>query len=256
MSKGQNIEKIRHSLSHLLAMAILEKFPNAKLGIGPVIENGFYYDFGNIKINDADLPELKKRIRESIKQDLKFKKEVVSPAEVKKTFKNQQYKLELIKELQKTKKPISIYKTAEFADLCAGPHIKSTFEIDPNAFKLTKVAGAYWKGSEKNPMLTRIYGVAFGTKKELDEYLKMMELAEKCDHRNINDKLNFFMVDEEIGKGLPLWLPKGYAIRHKLENYIYKIEKQNGYLHVLTPQIAKEELYKKSGHLTHYKEDM
>ena len=266
---NKNLEKIRHSLAHLMAMAILEKFPNAKLGIGPTIENGFYYDFGGISISPEDLPKLEKRIRELIKQNLKFKKEIITSTEAKKLFKNQPYKLELIKEIQKTKKPILIYKTfgnksiihnsqfiIPFIDLCAGPHIKSTKEINPDAFKLTKIAGAYWQRSEKNQMLTRIYGVAFETKKELEDYLKKMELAEKCDHRNIGEKLGLFMVDEQIGKGLPLWLPKGYAIRKKLEDYIYEIEKENGYLHVLTPQIAKEDLYKKSGHLAHYKDDM
>lgn len=248
--------KIRHSLAHLLAMAVIERFPKAKLGIGPTIENGFYYDFGNIKLADADLPELEKRIRELIKQNLRFKKDIVLLAEAKKLFKNQPYKLELVKELDKDKQKISIYKSGNFIDLCAGPHIKSTSEINSDAFKLTKLAGAYWRGDDKNPMLSRVYGVAFKTKKELEEYLKKMELAEKCDHRNLGEKLGFFMIDEEIGKGLPLWLPKGYAVRKKLEDYIFEIEKQNGYQHVLTPHIAKEDLYKKSGHLTHYKDDM
>ena len=187
---NKNLEKIRHSLAHLMAMAILEKFPNAKLGIGPTIENGFYYDFGGISISPEDLPKLEKRIRELIKQNLKFKKEIITSTEAKKLFKNQPYKLELIKEIQKTKKPILIYKTfgnksiihnsqfiIPFIDLCAGPHIKSTKEINPDAFKLTKIAGAYWQRSEKNQMLTRIYGVAFETKKELEDYLKKMELA-------------------------------------------------------------------------------
>ena len=255
--KSQNIEKIRHSLAHLMAMAVLEKFPKAKLGIGPTIENGFYYDFGDISLSSEDLPKLEKRMRELIKQNFQFKKESLSPAEAKKLFTKQPYKLELVKDIQKTKKPILIYKTGDnFIDLCAGPHINSTKEINPEAFKLTKIAGAYWRGNEKNTMLTRVYGVAFETKKELEDYLKQIELAEKCDHRNIGEKFDLFMIDESIGKGLPLWLPKGYAIRHKLEQYIYELEKQNGYFHVLTPHIAKEDLYKKSGHLTHYKEDM
>src|SRR3989344_8819684 len=165
--KSENIEKIRHSLAHLKAMAVLEKFPKAKLGIGPVIENGFYYDFGDISLSPEDLPKLENRMRELIKQNLQFKKEIISTVAVKKLFKNQPYKLELAKELQKTgKKPLTVYKTAKFSDLCVGPHIKSTSEIDPNAFKLTKLAGAYWRGSEKNPMLTRIYGAAFETRNE------------------------------------------------------------------------------------------
>jgi len=275
-----NIEKIRHSLSHLLAMAVLEKFPKAKLGVGPVIENGFYYDFdfntrtnaekkqGKSAISEGDLAEIERRMRELIKQNLIFKKETISYAEAKKLFKDQPYKLELIKELQKNKKPITIYKTLEtvkgqrsiaksqFIDLCAGPHVKSTKEINPDAFKLTKIAGAYWRGNEKNKMLTRIYGVAFETKSELDEYLKKLENAQKCDHRVLGEQLELFMFDEEIGKGLPLLLPKGYFIRRQLENYIYELERNNGYLHVLTPILAKETLYQKSGHLAHYKDDM
>ncbi len=262
---GAKIEKIRHSLAHLLAVAVLEKFPKAELGIGPVIDNGFYYDFGKIKISNQDLPQLEKRMRELIKENLKFKKEIISFAEAKKLFKGQPYKSELVQEFQKQKKKISAYKTLDpkskiqdprFIDLCAGPHIKSTKEIDPQSFKLTKVAGAYWRGSEKNPMLTRVYGAAFENKKELDDCLKQMELAEKCDHRNLGERLELFMIDEKIGKGLPLWLPKGYAVRRKLEDYIFELEKENGYSYVLTPILAKEDLYKTSGHLAHYKEDM
>lgn len=243
----------RHSLAHLMAASVLEFWPKTKLGIGPVIENGFYYDF-NTQITLGDLPKLEKRMRELIKKDLKFKKEIVTFAEAKKLFKNQPYKLELIKELKGQK--ISIYQTGKFIDLCTGPHVKSTKELNPEAFKLTRLASAYWKGSEKNPQLQRIYGVAFETKKELDDYLTKLERAKKCDHRVLGERLELFMFDEEIGSGLPLWLPNGYFIRHKLEDYIYELEKNGGYLHVLTPHIAKEELYKKSGHLTHYKDDM
>ncbi|TRZ64452.1 MAG: threonine--tRNA ligase [Spirochaetia bacterium] len=254
--KKQSIENIRHSLSHLLAAAVLEKFPKAKLGIGPAIENGFYYDFGDIKISDADLPELEKKIRELIKQNLKFKKGTISFAETKKLFTGQPYKLELAKELNKNKEKISVYQSGDFIDLCAGPHVASSSEINPDAFKLTKLAGAYWRGDEKNKMLTRVYGVAFETKKGLEDYLKMLEIAEKCDHRVLGEKLNLFMFDEEIGKGLPLWLPNGYFVLVRLENFMRELEEKNGYKHVLTPILAKEDLYKKSGHLTHYKDDM
>jgi len=258
MKKDQvnNVENIRHSLSHLLAMAVLEKFLKTELGIGPNIENGFYYDFGGIKISETDLPELEKKIRELIKQNLKFEKKFVSFVETKKIFSGQQYKLELIKELNKNKEKISVYQSGDFTDLCAGPHVISSSEINPDAFKLTKLAGAYWRGNEKNPMLTRVYGVAFETKKELEDYLKMLEIAEKCDHRVLGEKLDLFMVDEEIGKGLPLWLPNGYFVRRKLENFMAELEEKNGYKYVLTPILAKEDLYKKSGHLTHYKDDM
>jgi len=258
MKKDQvnNVENIRHSLSHLLAMAVLEKFLKTELGIGPTIENGFYYDFGGIKISETDLPELEKKIRELIKQNLKFEKKFVSFVETKKIFSGQQYKLELIKELNKNKEKISVYQSGDFTDLCAGPHVISSSEINPDAFKLTKLAGAYWRGNEKNPMLTRVYGVAFETKKGLEDYLKMLEIAEKCDHRVLGEKLDLFMIDEEIGKGLPLWLPNGYFVRRKLENFMAELEEKNGYKHVLTPILAKEDLYKKSGHLTHYKDDM
>ena len=258
MKKDQvnNVENIRHSLSHLLAMAVLEKFLKTELGIGPTIENGFYYDFGGIKISETDLPELEKKIRELIKQNLKFEKKFVSFVETKKIFSGQQYKLELIKELNKNKEKISVYQSGDFTDLCAGPHVISSSEINPDAFKLTKLAGAYWRGNEKNPMLTRVYGVAFETKKGLEDYLKMLEIAEKCDHRVLGEKLDLFMVDEEIGKGLPLWLPNGYFVRRKLENFMAELEEKNGYKYVLTPILAKEDLYKKSGHLTHYKDDM
>ncbi|MCL5733851.1 MAG: threonine--tRNA ligase [Patescibacteria group bacterium] len=261
-NKTPKIEEKRHSLAHLLAIAVLEKFPEAKLGIGPVIENGFYYDFElPSSLKNEDLPELEKRMRELAKEDLVFKKEKITFPSAKKLFKDQPYKLELINEFHEQKKPLSIYKTFSgksliFADLCAGPHVKSTGDIDPKSFKLTRTAGAYWRGSEKNKMLTRIYGAAFETEKELTDYLKRQEEIVKRDHRILGEKLDLFMIDEKIGKGLPIWLPKGYFIRHLIEDYIYNLEEKNGYLHVLTPQLAKEELYQTSGHLAHYREDM
>ncbi len=247
-----DIDKKRHSLSHLLAMAVLEKFPKAKLGIGPTIENGFYYDFDGIKISDEDLPKFEQRMRELIKQDLKFIKKNITKSEAKKLFKGQSYKLELIKEL----KNITIYKSGNFTDLCAGPHITNTKEINPDGFKLDKIAGAYWRGSEKNAMLTRIYGLAFDTKKELDDYVKMMQEAEKRDHRKLGQQLEIFMFDDDVGPGLPLWLPNGAIIAEELENLAKETEAQAGYLRVKTPHIAKESMYKKSGHLPYYKETM
>ncbi|MEK7578690.1 MAG: threonine--tRNA ligase [Patescibacteria group bacterium] len=255
------IEKIRHSLSHLLAMAVLKKFPDAKLGIGPIIENGFYYDFLLPEsLAPENLKDFEKEINFLISQKLPFIGKKITAAEAKKIFKNQPFKFELINEYAKEKRPLSIYKTGPsadgFVDLCAGDHIKNSGEINAEAFKLTSIAGAYWRGNEKNPQLQRIYGVAFESKKELEEYLKMMEEAGRCDHRVLNDRLDFFMISEQVGKGLPLWLPKGYEILHKLEDYMYNLEKRNGYFHVLTPILAKEDLYKKSGHLAHYKNDM
>ncbi|MEK7634654.1 MAG: threonine--tRNA ligase, partial [Patescibacteria group bacterium] len=249
------IEKIRHSLAHLMAMAVLEKYPKTKFGIGPTIENGFYYDFGNIKLIDADLPVIEKRICELIKQNLQFKKEIISPIAVKKIFKNQSYKLELIKDIQKTKKPISIYKSGDFIDLCAGPHIKSTSEINPEAFKLTKIAGAYWKGSEKNPMLTRIYGIAFDNKNELNEYLILQEETEKRDHKKLGLQLGLFMF-HETAPGMPYWLPKGLIIYNELINFWREEHKIMNYEEIASPLINKADLWKISGHWDHYKDDM
>ena len=257
---NDNLEKIRHSLAHLMAAAINGKHPEVKLGIGPTIENGFYYDFDFSGLDhsptEENLPKLENFIRELIKQDIKFEREEITAEKAREIFQDQPFKLELIDELEKSGEQISIYKSGGFTDLCAGPHIKSTKEIDPDAFKLTKVAGAYWKGSEKNKMLTRIYGVAFSSKQELDDYIKMMEEAEKRDHRKLGKELELFMISEEVGKGLPLWLPNGAFIRRKLEDYMYQKELENGYKYVYTPIIAHKKLYETSGHLAHYKEDM
>ena len=274
MAKNKdNIDFVRHSLAHLMAMAITSKHPEVKLGIGPTIENGFYYDFDFSEADhsptEENLPKLENFIREIIKQDIKFAKEEISAEKAREIFQDQPFKLELIDELEKAARPqtpersdggrsekISIYKSGDFTDLCVGPHIESSKEIDSDAFKLTKVAGAYWRGSEKNKMLTRIYGVAFSNKQELDDYLKMMEEAEKRDHRKLGKELELFMISEEVGKGLPLWLPNGAFIRRKLEDYMYQKELENGYKYVYTPVLAHKKLYETSGHLAHYKEDM
>lgn len=267
------LHKIRHSLSHLMAAAVLEKFPKAKLGIGPVIENGFYYDFDittdkhKDRISENELKIIENRVQELIKMNLIFEKKKVTYIEAKKLFSSDRYKLELIEELKKKKSPITIYETyiraskkdkhkIVFIDLCSGPHIKNSKEIDTDAFKLTHVAGAYWRGSEKNKMLTRIYGVAFSTKKELDEYLKMLEGAEKRDHRKLGKELNLFVFSEIVGKGLPLWTEDGTTIRRELERFIVDEEIKRGYKHVVTPDIAKIDLYKKSGHYPYYKDSM
>ena len=255
MDKGKqpDIETIRHSLAHILAFAVQDLWPGTKFGIGPAIENGFYYDFGfPSPISENDLPKIEKKMRELLAKNIEFRIKNIEYEEAKKFFKNQPYKLEL---LDQVKQP-TVYESGKFIDLCAGPHVKSTKEIPAEGFKLTKTAGAYWRGSEKNPMLTRIYGVAFATKKELEDYLIMQKEAEKNDHRILGEKLGLFMFDEKIGKGLPLWLPKGYFIRHLLEEYMYNAEKEAGYLHISTPILAKEELYKTSGHLAHYKDEM
>jgi threonyl-tRNA synthetase len=251
----EKLEKIRHSLAHLLAMAVLEKFPEAKLGIGPVIENGFYYDFGDISLSAENLPKLEKRIVELIKENIKFAREEISEKEAKEIFSNQQFKLELIEELKNNNQPIIIYKSGNFVDLCAGHHIDSTQEISPGAFKLTKTAGAYWRGDEKNPMLTRVYGVAFETKKELGDYLKFLEEAEKRDHRKIGKELDLFSFHEE-GPGFPFWHQKGTVLYNQLKNFIREENKKRGYGEVATPILLKKDLWVLSGHWEKFREDM
>ncbi len=254
-----NLDKIRHSLAHILAGVIKQKYPEAKLGIGPAIDNGFYYDFdfaeGRAPIQE-DFAELEKEMRKLIAAKHSFIKEEISANEAKELFNNEPYKLELISELAQGGENISIYRNGSFVDLCAGPHVSSTAEINPAAFKLDRLAGAYWKGSEKNKMLTRIYGLAFGSKNELEEYQKIMGEAEKRDHRKLGKELELFMISEEVGKGLPLWLPNGAFIRKKLEDYMYEKEYNQGYKYVYTPVLTNKKLYETSGHLTHFREDM
>ena len=285
-----DIEKIRHSLAHILALAVKEMYPNVKFGVGPAIENGFYYDFdfnfsnkkritnlsnksqinsNESRITKEMLPKIEKKMKELIKRDLKFKKGSLTTARAKKIFKDQPYKLELIEELVKNNQPITVYYTFEknsisfgensrniFVDLCAGPHVKSTKEINPEAFKLTKVAGAYWKSDEKKPMLTRIYGIAFKTKEELEEYFKHQEESEKRDHRILGQKLELFLINEEIGQGLPIWLPKGAIIRKIIENYLYEELQKEGYQWIYTPHIGSRKLWETSGHWNFYSESM
>lgn len=250
------IENIRHSLSHLLASSVQKLFPNTKFGIGPAIENGFYYDFdfGSLKITENDLPEIEKEIRRLIKENIKFEKKIITKKEAKEIFKNQPYKLELIEEIQE--KNVSIYQSGNFLDLCKGPHVKSTKEIPIDSFKLIKIAGAYWKGNEKNPMLTRIYGIAFPTKKELENYLKNQQELEKRDHRILGQKLELFLINEDIGQGLPLWLPKGAIVRKIIENYLYQELSKAGYQWVYTPHIGSRKLWEISGHWDFYNESM
>jgi len=272
MKKEQNrIEKIRHSLSHLMAMAVLEKFPKAQLGIGPVIENGFYYDFLLPRpIEENELPEIEKRMRELIKKNIPFQKKLVSFAEAEKIFKKlkQPFKVELVRNLKKfgtteanektraKAKKASLYYSADFVDLCAGPHISNTKEIQPDSFKLIKVAGAYWRGNEKNKMLTRLYGLAFENKKELEEYWHLFEEAQKRDHRKLGQDLDLFSTHEEFGPGLIYWHPKGGRIRIVMEDFWRKAHYKNGYEIVFTPHIGKSDLWKTSGHLDFYKENM
>jgi len=258
-------EILRHSAAHVLAAAVLEMFPEAKFGTGPAIEDGFYYDFELPRaLIPEDLPILEEKMKKIIKANYPFEKAEMLADEAIKHFEKagQNYKVELINDIKnKSQVPsyelqVTSYKTGSFIDLCSGPHIDSTGEINPNAFKLTKISGAYWKGDEKNKQLQRIYGMVFETEKELKKYLSRREEAKKRDHRKLAKQLELFIISSEVGKGLPLWLPKGAFIRKKIEDYMYELEKKNGYDFVYTPILARENLYKKSGHLAHYENDM
>ncbi|MDP6387798.1 MAG: threonine--tRNA ligase [Candidatus Pacebacteria bacterium] len=251
MEKDQKLDNIRHSLAHLLAMAVRQENPKAKLAIGPTIENGFYYDFQfskDYKISPERLSELENKIKHLIKENIEFKHIEISEDEAREKFKNEPYKLELIDEILERKEKLSFFQSGDFVDLCGGWHVKSTNEIDPKAFKLINIAGAYWKGDEKNKMLTRIYGVAFKNKKELDEYLKMQEEAEKRDHRKLGKELGLFIFSPLVGTGLPLFTPKGTIMRTELYDTLLEVGKKYGIQQVETPHIAKKKLYETSGH--------
>ncbi len=252
MEEKDNLYKIRHSLAHLLAIAVKKEVSeDVKIAIGPVIENGFYYDFEfpkEVAISDKDLKKIQKRIKKLISQKLDFTKKEITEKEAKELFADQPYKLELIDEIVKNKESLSIYETGDFKDLCEGPHIKNTSEINADAFKIEKLAGAYWRGDEKNKMLTRIYGVAFETKEELDEYLKRQEEAKKRDHRKLGKELDLFTFSELVGPGLPLFTPKGTLLRNLIIEKIESLQKEFGYQKVTIPHITKKELYEKSGH--------
>ena len=247
-----DIEKVRHSLSHILAYAVNLLFKNVKFGIGPTIENGFYYDF-DTDLKEEDLKKIEEKMREILKQDLSFQKKNISKKEAEKLFKGQKYKLELIKELKG--KTVSIYKSGDFTDLCKGPHVKSVKEINPDAFKLTHTAGAYWRGNEKNKMLRRVYGLAFETKDELSSYLKMIEEAEKRDHKKLGAKLELFMF-HETAPGMPYFLPKGMIVMNELLKFWREEHEKRGYEEIRSPLMNKKELYELSGHWNHYRENM
>jgi len=270
MQKTSEIENIRHSFAHLLAAAVKKFYPKVQFAIGPVIENGFYYDFGNLQITEADLPRIGKEMRTIASQNLPFKKELWPSSKAITHFKKekQPFKLELIKDLTSKAKSLDtkykilntkvgmVYTGDVFLDLCRGGHVKNIQELPLEGFALTKVAGAYWRGDAKNPMLTRIYGVAFETKQELDQYLWQQEEAKKRDHRVLGEKLKLFTFAQEVGPGLPLWLPNGTIVRDEIEKYAKEVEKEWGYQRVTTPHIAKEDLYKMSGHIPYYADSM
>jgi len=251
------IEKIRHSLSHIMALAVKEIFGKVKFGIGPVIENGFYYDFDLPKtLKPEDLPKIEKKMQEILSHNLKFEKKEVSYEEAKKKISGQPFKKELLEEIKNKGEKISFYKSGGFTDLCSGPHVRSTKEINPEAFKLVRIAGAYWRGDEKNKMLQRIYGVAFLTKKELEEYLKRQKEIEERDHRVLNNELEIYSISEEVGAGLILWHKNGSIIRNEIENFWKSEHQKRGYHYIYTPHLGNKKLWDKSGHTKFYKENM
>ncbi len=259
--------RLRHSLAHVMAQAVLEIFPDAKIAIGPPIENGFYYDFDLPRpLTPEDLTEIEKRMKRIIAGNHPFIYREVSAEEARQIFANQPYKLELIEGLAKGLDEygethhgdtvISTYRQDTFEDLCRGPHLNHTGEINPEAFKLMSIAGAYWRGDEKNRQLQRIYGTGWNTKEELEAYLHRLEEARKRDHRRLGKELGLFFFSDDIGPGLPIFTPKGEIIRHEMEKYVREVQTRYGYQHVWTGHVVKEQLYRKSGHYDNYRESM
>lgn len=260
--------RIRHSASHVMAQAVLENFPGAKIAIGPAIEDGFYYDFDLPRaLTPEDLEAIEKRMRQIIAGNHPFVRKAVSPEDARKIFADQPYKLELIEGLEKggmdedgnplTEKPeMSLYTDDSFVDLCRGPHVESTRQIPADAFKLLSVAGAYWRGDEKRPMLQRIYGTAWNNRQQLEEYLKKLEEAKRRDHRKLGRELDLYSIVDEIGAGLILWHPNGAKVRHIAERYWDDEHERCGYEFVYTPHIGKSTLWETSGHLNSFRENM
>lgn len=253
----EELQHLRHSLAHLLAAAVLELYPDAKRTIGPAIDDGFYYDFAfSSPVSEDELPKIEAKMRELLPTFTEFARKEVSADEARGVFADNKYKTEMIDEFSKEGQSLTLYTSGEYVDLCRGGHADSLANLDPEAFSLTKLAGAYWRGDEKNDMLTRIYGVAFPTKAERDAYLAMLEEAKKRDHRKLGKELELFTFSDIVGSGLPIWLPKGATVRRILERFIVDTELKWGYQHVYTPDIAKLDLYKKSGHYPYYKDSM
>jgi threonyl-tRNA synthetase len=252
-----DLEAMRHSLAHVLAIAVLDMFPEAKLGIGPAIEDGFYYDFELPRtLIPEDLEILEKKMKHVIKQDLKFEGTEVPPKEAVDTLKaaGQPFKVELAEEFAQDKQPITFFKTGDFTDLCRGGHVSSTKQI--GAFKLTSIAGAYWRGNEQNPQLQRIYGVAFATQAELDTHLKQLAEAKARDHRKLGKELDLFVHSEDVGSGLPIFTPRGATIYQNLVDYLATEQRRSGYQFVISPHIARKKLFEISGHWDNYQDSM
>ncbi|EMB78776.1 threonyl-tRNA synthetase [Streptococcus mutans 11VS1] len=250
------LDILRHSAAHLFAQAARRLFPDIHLGVGPAIQDGFYYDTDNEagQISNEDLPRIEEKMKKIVKENFPSVREEVTKDEAREIFKNDPYKLELIEEHSEDAGGLTIYRQGEYVDLCRGPHVPSTGRIQ--VFHLLNVAGAYWRGDSNNAMMQRIYGTAWFDKKDLKTYLKRLEEAKERDHRKLGKELDLFMISQEVGQGLPFWLPDGATIRRIIERYITDKEVASGYQHVYTPPIASVDLYKTSGHWDHYREDM
>ena len=254
--KLEKLARMRHSTAHVMAAAVLKMFPDAKIAIGPAIENGFYYDFDlPRKLTPEDLEQIEEYMRQIIKEDIHFEKEVIERSEALKFFSDQPYKTELIEDLPENEE-ISLYRLGNFTDLCRGPHVESSGRINSQGFKLLSIAGAYWRGDEKRPMLQRIYGTAWGDAKALKAHLEHLEELEKRDHRKVGKELDLFSLHEQAGPGLVYWHPKGGRIRVAIEDFWRKEHYKNGYEMVFTPHVGKSWLWETSGHLDFYAEGM
>ena len=255
--KKDNLWARRHSCEHVLTQAMIRLWPSIKMAMGPATDEGFYFDFdpGQVKISEADFPKIEAEMSKIIKANLPIRKKTLTAAEARKLFKGNEYKQEWLDEIKAKKQKATVYWTGkEFVDLCAGPHVKATGEI--GAFKLLSIAGAYWRGSEKNKMLTRIYGTCFPTQKKLNQYLQVVEQAKKRDHRRLGRELELFTINDEVGPGLTIWLPKGSIIRREIENYKVNEQIKMGFQHVYSPHIGRKALWVKSGHWDLYREKM
>ena len=253
--KEEQLKNNRHTLAHLLAQAVLDIYPNTKLTLGPAVDNGFYYDvdLGTEKIGDTDLAQIEAKMREFLPKWTEFTHREVSKEEAEKIFAGNEYKLELINEISERGEKITLYSCGGFEDLCRGGHAENPAkEIEADSFKLDRVAGAYWRGDEKNKMLTRVYGLAFESKEKLDAYILQQEEAKKRDHRKLGKELELFTIIEEIGGGLPLFYPKGAILRRTIENFIQEIQEKRDFVPIWIPHITKGKLYEISGHLDKY----
>ena len=256
IKENDDLSRLNHSCAHLLAQAVKHLYPNAKFWVGPVVEEGFYYDIdlGDKTLTMDDIPAIEKEMKKVAKDGKRIVRHEISKAEALDMFKDDPYKIDLISRMDEDNTVISMYTQGDFTDLCRGPHVETVKEL--KHFKLLKVSGAYWKGDSNNKMLQRIYGVCFPTEEELDAYLQELADAQERDHRKIGKDLELFMSDDLVGRGLPMFLPNGYIVWQELENYIKEKERKLGYLHVLTPCVGNVELYKTSGHWDHYKDNM